>query len=106
MYLSFLAVIVQLLTGIMYSRSSRIVVVPILNPNNVTVTIDPFYLATSLTKSFLGSLAVNGGLLVVTIIAFTIMKRYFGFIYEPRSSSLFEECVFRRLLPWGALILV
>ena len=106
MCLSFLAVIVQPLTGIMPSRSSRIVVVPIINKNNVTVTIDPYYLANTSTKSFHGSLAVNGGLLVVTIIAFTIMKRYFGFIYEPRSSSFFEECVFRRLLPWDALILV
>ena len=106
MYLSFLAVIVQPLTGIMRSRSSRIVVVPIINPNNVTVTIDPFILATTSTKSFLGSLAVNGGILAATIIAFTFMKHHLGFIYEPRSSSLFEECVFRRLLPWGALILV
>ena len=106
MCLSFLAVIVQPLIGIMRSRSARFVVVPIINKIDVTVTIDPFYLASASTKSFLGSLAVNGGLLAATIIAFTIIKRYFGFIYEPRSSSLFEECVFRRLLPWDALILV
>ena len=106
MCLSFLAIIVQPLTGIMRSRSSRIVVVPTINKNNVTVTIDPFFLASTSTKSFLGSLALKGPILAAIIITFTIMKRYFGFIYEPRSSPFFGACVFRRLLPWDALILI
>ena len=106
MYLSFLAVIVQPLTGIMRSRSAHIVVVPVIDKANITVSFDPFILANTSTKSFLGALAVNGILLAVKIIAFTYMRRNFPYIYEPRSFPFREACAFRRLLPWDVLILV
>ena len=106
MYLSFLAVIVQPLTGIMRPRSDHIVVVPVIDKANFTVTFDPFILATSSTKSFEGALAVNGILLAAKIIAFTYMRHNFPYIYEPRSFPLREACAFRRLLLWDALILV
>ena len=106
MYLSFLAVIVQPLTGITHSRSAHIVVVPTIDKANFTVTDDPFILASSSTKSFLGALAVNGIILAAKITAFTYLRHKFRDIYEPRSSSFCEACAFRRLLPWDVLILV
>ena len=95
----------QPLTG-MRSRAARIVVVPIIDPKSGTVKNDPFVLATTSTKSFLGALALNGIILVAKITAFTYMRRHFRHIYEPRSISFVEVCAFHRFLLWDALILV
>ena len=71
--------------------------------------INPNGLAHVSTKSFLGALALNGIVLAAGITAFAYMKmrRYFCFIYEPRSLS-FNQCAFKLSSPsyCGRLILV
>ena len=101
MYLSFLAVIVQPLIGIMRSRSARIVVWPVIDPKSHTVKDDPYSLTSTSTKSFLGALAVNGAFLAAAITAFTFMRRYFRHVYEPRSLSFFDVCAFKFSSPSG-----
>src|SRR5882757_8991556 len=47
---------------------------------------------TASTKTFLTALALNGIIAGVEISAFTLVRRYFRLIYEPRSLSVFESC--------------
>ena len=61
--------------------------------------LDPNFIAQASTKSFLGSLALNGIILAASIAAFTYMRRYFRLIYEPRSWSFFDECAFKLSSP-------
>ena len=44
------------------------------------------------THALLGALALNGTILAAEIAAFTLMRRYFRLIYEPRSLSFSEVC--------------
>ena len=89
MYLSFLAVIMQPLTGIMHSRSTHLVILPNINPNNITI--DPFSGASTSTKSFLGTLVVSGIILAAEIIAFTY-RGVTSASFTSRGVSRFVEC--------------
>jgi hypothetical protein len=46
------------------------------------------------TKTFLTALVLNGVIAAVEITVFTVVRRYFRLIYEPRSLSVFEACAF------------
>jgi hypothetical protein len=45
---------------------------------------------TASTKTFLTALVLNGAIATGEIVAFTLVRRYFRLIYEPRSLSVFE----------------
>ena len=47
---------------------------------------------TASTKTFLTALVLNSIIATVEISIFTLVRRYFRLIYEPRSLSVFESC--------------
>ena len=47
---------------------------------------------TASTKTFLTALVLNSIIATVEISVFTLVRRYFRLIYEPRSLSVFESC--------------
>ncbi|KAI0296382.1 hypothetical protein BC826DRAFT_1174720 [Russula brevipes] len=57
------------------------------------------------TKTFVAALVINGAIAGVEIAVFTLVRRYFPFIYEPRSSSVFGAKRQPSLSPrlWGWL---
>ena len=48
---------------------------------------------TASTKTFLTALVLNSIIAGVEISTFTLVRRYFRLVYEPRSLSVFESCV-------------
>jgi hypothetical protein len=47
---------------------------------------------TASTKTFLTALVLNSIIATVEISIFTLVRRYFRLVYEPRSLSVFESC--------------
>jgi hypothetical protein len=48
---------------------------------------------TASTKTFVTALILNGAIAGGEILVFTLVRRYFRFIYEPRSLSISKACV-------------
>jgi Late exocytosis, associated with Golgi transport len=61
-------------------------------PHVVTRSNDIAQSTTASTKTFVTALVLNGIIVIAEITVFTIARRYFRFIYEPRSLSVFESC--------------
>ena len=59
---------------------------------------------TASTKTFLTALVLNGAIATGEIVAFTLVRRYYRLIYEPRSLSVFETCACPSILPFLLLI--
>jgi len=54
---------------------------------------------TASTKTFVAALVLNGAIAGVEIAVFTLVRRYFPLIYQPRSLSAFGACARPLVLP-------
>jgi hypothetical protein len=59
---------------------------------------------TASTKTFLTALVLNSAIATGEIVVFTLVRRYYRLIYEPRSLSVFEACACPSILPFLLLI--
>jgi Sro7p-like protein associated with Golgi transport len=61
---------------------------------------------TASTKTFLTALILNAAIAGAEIAAFTIVRRYFRIVYEPRSLSASKACAHSLMLLCPVLIFV